>query len=386
MSKLRVLVAYGTRPEAIKLAPVIRECRRRHEDLDTLVCSTGQHRDLLAPLTEYFELDPDFDLQLMHRDQAPAQLAARCLADFDSLIDRHRPDCVVVQGDTTTVAAVAMAAFYRQVPLVHVEAGLRTHDLGSPWPEEFNRRVASLAAALHCAPTDGTAKNLLAEGIPPQRVHVTGNPGVDALRWTVDREQGCRAAAESLPQSVGRRIVLVTAHRRENFGQGLERICQGIAQLAGRFSDVDFVWPVHPNPNVHGMVHAILEHRDNVQLLEAVAYPHFVWLMHASSLVLSDSGGVQEEAPALGKRVLVLRDSTERTEGIEAGAVELVGTRIERIVERASHWLCAPRPAQDAAWKDLYGDGHAAERIVDLVTRSLHELVDHEHVVVGHAE
>jgi len=364
----RILLVCGTRPEAIKLAPVVLECRRR-ADLETLVCLTGQHRELLRQVTDYFGIAADVHLDVMAADRSLARLTANCLTAIDGVLGDLRPDCVVVQGDTTSAMAAALAAFYARIPCVHVEAGLRTGDLGSPFPEELNRRVAGLVATVHCAPTRRAADNLRAEGVPAERIHVTGNPVIDALCWTIARE---RAAAptwqDRYPLPDDRPVVLVTAHRRESFGAGLERIGRAVALLAGRFADVAFVFPVHPNPEVRATVTRLLGARTNVHLLEPLSYPAFTWMMDRCRLILTDSGGVQEEAPTLRKPVLVLRDVTERTEAVAAGAARLVGTRVDDIVAAATELLTDP-----AAYRGMqieanpYGDGHAAPRIVDLI-------------------
>jgi UDP-N-acetylglucosamine 2-epimerase (non-hydrolysing) len=275
---------------------------------------------------------------------------------------------MVVQGDTTTAMAAALAAFYERVPVVHVEAGLRTGNLLAPWPEELNRRIVTLAAAVHCAPTQRAADALAAEGVSPARIHVTGNTVVDALLYTVDRERSRSAhwQAKYAPLGDGP-LVLITGHRRENFGGGLERLCQAVRELARRFAAVQFLYPVHLNPNVQAPVRAALAGLPNVHLTPPAPYPEFVWLMDRASLILTDSGGIQEEAPSLGKHVLVLRDTTERPEALASGLVELVGTDAERIVERASRLLSRPDDAAQRSAANPYGDGHAAEHICRLI-------------------
>lgn len=369
-NKLRALVTFGTRPDAIKMAPVVRLCRQRSADIETIVCTTGQHREMLEPVMSYFGLAADRHLDLMRPDQALADLHARCLAGIDAALADYQPDCVVAQGDTTTLLATALAAFYRRVPLVHLEAGLRTGDLAAPWPEELNRRVATLAAALHCAPTRQAAQNLLAEGVPAERVHVTGNTVIDALFWTVDRERAAGAPWSQKYAFLGRRpMVLITGHRRENLGAGLARVCSAVAALAERFAGVEFVYPVHLNPRVEQTVRGMLSGRQNVHLGPPAPYPEFVWLMDRSTLILTDSGGVQEEAPSLGKPVLVTRDATERPEGLAAGAVTLVGTDAGRIVAEATRLLAQEHPlaVPPQPFESPYGDGRAAARIVDLL-------------------
>jgi UDP-N-acetylglucosamine 2-epimerase (non-hydrolysing) len=364
-------LTFGARPEAIKMAPVVRACLRRAEAIEPTVCVTGQHREMLAQVLDYFGIRPDVDLALMQPDQSLAALTARCLSGLDEALGRYKPDCVVAQGDTTTVLAAALAAFYRRIPFVHVEAGLRTDNLQSPWPEELNRRTASLAASLHFAPTRRAEARLLAEGVPSENVFVTGNTVIDALLWTVERERGKRDQWRQKHAALAdRRMVLVTGHRRESFGAGFEQICRGIVMLADRFPDVEFLYPVHLNPHVGTPVYRLLGGRRNVHLMGPVAYPEFVWLMDRSALILTDSGGVQEEAPSLGKPVLVMRDTTERPEAVEAGVAELVGADAERIVSRGAALLS--NPTEYAAHQvaiNPYGDGRAAERIVERILK-----------------
>jgi UDP-N-acetylglucosamine 2-epimerase (non-hydrolysing) len=369
MPKLRTLIVMGTRPEAIKLAPLVHACRRRSAQVEPMVCLTGQHRELLRPMVEYFELSRDIDLDLMLPDQSLAEFSARCLAELDAVLQEQQPDCVVVQGDTATASAAAMAAFYRQIPVVHVEAGLRTRDLQAPWPEEFNRRVITLAASLHCAPTRRAAENLLSEGVAEADVHITGNTVVDALHWTLDRERTRDADRLRRYDWLGDRpLVLVTAHRRESFGQGLEDVYGAIAELAARFPDTAFVVPVHLNPHVQSTAQRILTGRSNVHLLAPLPYPEFVWLLARCRLVLSDSGGVQEEAPSLGKPVVLMRETTERPEAVEAGAVIVAGRSTQRIVQIAERLLTDTafyRAHQTV--ENPYGDGKSAVRIVELM-------------------
>lgn len=369
MKPLRPLLVFGTRPEAIKMAPVVQACRARPNAIEPLVCVTGQHREMLAQVTGYFGIEHDIDLDLMRPNQSLAGLTARCIERIDEVLAERTPDCVVAQGDTTTVMCASLAAFYRRVPFVHVEAGLRTGDIWSPFPEELNRRVASLTTALHCAPTERSRQNLLREGIADSTIHVTGNTVIDALLWAAARERANGGRwAESYSWLGDRRMVLITGHRRENFGGGFENICRAIAELADRFPDVCFVYPVHLNPNVQEPVQRILSDRGNVHLLPPAPYPEFVWLMDRSTLILTDSGGVQEEAPSLKKPILVMRDSTERPEALDAGAVELVGTNTSRIVAAVSRLLSDPAEyARRQIELNPYGDGNAAERIVDLV-------------------
>lgn len=358
---MRPLLVIGTRPEAIKLAPVWAECCRRSGAIEPLVCLTGQHDELVRPVLEYFELQVGDRLDAMRPGQSLAALTARLLEGLDAVVAHRRPDCLVAQGDTTSVLAAGMVAFYRRLPFVHVEAGLRSGNLQSPWPEEFNRRIATLAATLHCAPTARAAENLISEGIDPATIHVTGNTVIDALLMTLDRE---RKRDDIWWQD--RRLVLITSHRRENIGDGLAGICRAVNTLVSTFPDVAWVWPLHANPQVKQQVERALSPQPNLYLRPAADYPEFVWLMDRSTLILTDSGGVQEEAPSLGKPVLVLRDTTERPEAIECGAAELVGTDSATIVERTCQLLM-----DDVAYRNMqtahnpYGDGRASRRIVD---------------------
>ena len=371
---LRPLLVFGTRPEAIKMAPVVKACQA-HPNVEPIVCLTGQHKEMLAQVTEYFAIDADMDLELMKPNQTLAGLTAGCVEGIDKIIVEREPHCVVAQGDTTTVMASSLAAFYRHVPMVHVEAGLRTGNLLSPWPEEMNRRITGLIAGLHCAPTQRSADNLLAEKVDPGTVHVTGNTVIDALLWAAERERAAEAPWSAKHAFLGDdRMVLITGHRRENFGGGFESICKAIAELAAKFTDHHFVYPVHLNPNVQEPVKRLLGDHSNVHLIPPAAYPEFVWLMDRSTLIISDSGGVQEEAPSLQKPVLVMRDTTERPEAMEAGACELVGTSAERIVQRATDLL-----TDETEYKkhqidvNPYGDGKASEKIVNLmVERNWH--------------
>jgi UDP-N-acetylglucosamine 2-epimerase (non-hydrolysing) len=363
---IRPLLVLGTRPEAIKMAPLVAGCRTS-AGIEPIVCFTGQHDEMLRQVTDYFQIEPDYDLKLFAPGQSLAQLTARSLVALDEVIQSSRPDCVVAQGDTTSVLSASIAAFYRQVPFVHVEAGLRTGDLAAPWPEEFNRRVASVTTTMHCAPTERAAANLRREGVPASQIRVTGNTVIDALLATASRERARHDHWNHKHAYLeGRRLVLITAHRRENHGAGLANVFQTIAALARRQADVVFVFPVHLNPHVQEAARRNLAGIANVHLLPPLAYPEFVWLMDRSTLIVSDSGGVQEEAPSLRRPVIALRDSTERIEAVEAGAVELVGCSPQRIEEAVIRLL-----TDDEAYRAMqidkspFGDGHAAERIVD---------------------
>ncbi len=368
MTVVRPLLVMGTRPEAIKLAPLLHACAAR-QDVRPILCSTGQHREMLAQVVDYFGMPIDIDLALMQQNQSLSGLTARCLESLDQTFVQQEPDCVVAQGDTVTVMAAALAAFFRRIPFVHVEAGLRTGNMYSPWPEELNRRVAGLVTAVHCAPTPRAAQNLLDEGVPAHQVLVTGNTVVDALLWAVRRERLRNHDWTAKHAGLGDRpMVLITGHRRESFGSGFSQICEAIRILAARFPHQEFVYPVHLNPNVQEPVHRLLGDLANVHLLRPVAYPEFVWLMDRCSLILTDSGGVQEEAPSLRKPVLVMRDTTERPEAVESGAAELVGTSVTTIVDRVSLLLTdRGEYARRQLNQNPYGDGHAAERIIEAI-------------------
>ena len=370
---MKVLVVFGTRPEAIKLAPVIRELARRAEesDLNTVVCVTGQHREMLDQVLGLFAIKADHDLDLMEDAQTPTRVASTVLSSIEPIMQRERPDWVVVQGDTTTVAAVSIAAFYARVKVAHVEAGLRTHNKKHPFPEEANRRIASVVADLHCAPTGLARDNLLREGVAAQSIVVTGNPVIDALYEIVDlpvptETQYLLANLSDENRATSPKVILVTAHRRENFGGPLENICLALRELARRYGRrVRIVYPVHLNPQVHGPVHRVLNGLANVDLVPPLDYLSLVQVMRRSFAVLTDSGGIQEEAPSLGKPVLVLREVTERPEAVEAGTVKMIGTDRDRIVAETASLLDDPgeyrRMAQSV---NPYGDGQASRRIV----------------------
>ena len=370
MGRMRVMVVYGTRPELIKMAPVVRELRRLPEHFVPIVCTTAQHRDMLDPLQEVFELRPDHDLDLMRADQGLNDLAARAFAALDAVLAGERPDLVLIQGDTTTAMSGALAAFHRRIPVGHVEAGLRTGDLRQPFPEEANRRVVDLVAELCFAPTRRAADALLAEGVPGTRVFVTGNTVVDALFAVRRRLESDAMLRQSVAVAFdfldpNRRLVLVTGHRRESFGRGFEEICAGLCRLAER-DDVEIVYPVHLNPSVQGPVRRFLGGLPNVHLVEPLDYVPFVYLMMRSHIILTDSGGIQEEAPSLGKPVLVMREVTERPEALAAGTVALVGADRKRIHDAVVELLRSPaRYAAFARAHNPYGDGLASLRIRD---------------------
>lgn len=363
--RTKVLCVVGTRPEAVKMAPVIHEFRRHRARADVRLCVTGQHRDLLDQVLRLFEIVPDHDLDIMRPDQSLTEVTTAVMTRLDAVIAADRPDWLVVQGDTTTAMAAALAAFHRRVPIAHVEAGLRSGDLGHPFPEEANRRIVDGLAALHFAPTEGARHNLLREGVDPETVLVTGNTVIDALDWVSGRS--APADVEALAAAEGRRrLVLVTAHRRESFGPRLEDICLALHDLATRYGDsVRIICLVHPNPSAHEPMHRILVDLPNVVLAPPLDYLRFVHLMKRAYLVLTDSGGIQEEAPGLGIPVLVLREVTERPEAVQAGTARLVGTSRQRVVCTAARLLDDPTEwARMAHVAHPFGDGHAADRIV----------------------
>ena len=362
---LKVLTVFGTRPEAVKLGPVIRELERHPSRIHSRVCVTAQHRDMLDQVLPIFAIRPDYDLDVMQDNQTPTQVASTVLARLEPVLQQERPDWLLVQGDTTTVAAAALAGFYARAQVGHVEAGLRTGDRWQPFPEEINRRVAGAIAERHFAPTRRARDNLLRENVPSDRIVVTGNPGIDALRWITAQPETAEVR-ELLLDAPEARTILVTAHRRENFGEPLRNICLALRDLVERYAgSVRVVYPVHRNPNVWGPAHELLGDVPHVTLRPPLDYLPNVQLMKRSYLVITDSGGIQEEATGLGIPALVLREVTERPEGVETGALRIVGTERERIVAEAARLLddraeyermaCAENP---------FGDGHAAERIV----------------------
>ena len=366
----RILVSFGTRPEAIKMFPVV-HALRRVGGLDVRIAVTAQHRALLDQVMQIAGLEADIDLDLMQAGQSLDALSARIITRMGAALDEWQPDRVLVHGDTLTTMMVTLAAYFRRIPVGHVEAGLRSGDIYSPWPEEVNRKVAGAVADLHFAPTETSAAALRAENVPDTAVHVTGNTVIDALLATRQRLQDDPALASGLDGAAqrfaGKRIVAVTAHRRENFGKGMQDIAKALASLAGR-DDVGILFPVHPNPNVRPVMEEHLGTLPNVALVEPLDYPHFVRLMDMAEFVLTDSGGVQEEAPSLGKPILVMRDTTERPEGVEAGTAKLVGTDTRLILETA-HRLLDDRAFYNsmATRRNPYGDGKAGDRIAEIV-------------------
>src|SRR6185312_1304261 len=361
-----VLLVLGTRPEAIKLAPLIRCLRSRPGDFRTVVCATAQHRSMLDQVLEIFQIRADHDLDLMLPGQTLFQSTSRILAGLEGVFDAVNPGIVVVQGDTTTTLCGALAGFYRNVPVAHVEAGLRTGDIRQPFPEEINRVLASRMTALHFAATPWAAENLRNEGIAGNTIFVTGNTGIDAVLYVRDElEKGRLTAPVSPPLDATHRPIVVTAHRRESFGPGFDRICKALVMLAAR-EDVQIVYPVHPNPNVRAAVDRLLRGRANILLLDPLDYLSFIDLMRKAAILITDSGGIQEEGPSLGKPVLVLREKTERPEAVTAGTVRLVGTDEAAIVREASKLLDDPNTYNAMARRhNPYGDGHASARIAD---------------------
>lgn len=357
----RVLSVFGTRPEAIKMAPVVRALAAA-EDIEGRVCVTAQHREMLDQVLALFDIVPDYDLNLMRPGQGLEDITAGVLQALSPVLDDFQPQLVLVHGDTTTTLAASLAAYYKKIPVGHVEAGLRTGNIWSPWPEEINRKVAGAITRLHFAPTDQSKANLLAEGVPAKHIMVTGNTVIDALLDVVEMLGDNEAGQFDLDPS--KRLILVTGHRRESFGDGFQRICEALATLAAR-PDVEIVYPVHLNPNVKGPVEEKLSGFANVHLIAPQDYLPFVYLMSRADVILTDSGGVQEEAPSLGKPVLVMRETTERPEAVEAGTVKLVGTDASLIVSEVSR-LLDDRAAYEAMSfaHNPYGDGHAVDRIL----------------------
>lgn len=360
----KILIVFGTRPEAIKMAPLVKELASRPADFDTRVCVTGQHREMLDQVLRVFGIQPDYDLDIMQPDQDLYDISARILLGMRDVLRQVRPDMVLVHGDTSTSTFAALAAFYQQIAVGHVEAGLRTGNIYSPWPEEMNRQLNSRLCTLHFAPTERARQNLLREGVAAEHIAVTGNTVIDALHWVA---ASGKAAAPRFGRDERRRMVLITGHRRENFGDGMRHICQAINRLADRFPEVDFVYPIHLNPNIRRAVHEVLDGRQrNIYLLEPLSYLEFVAMMQQCTLVLTDSGGLQEEAPAFGKPVLVMRDTTERPEAIEAGTARLVGTdsttietAVADLLTHADHYQAMSKA------QNPFGDGHAARRIAE---------------------
>lgn len=376
---MKVLTVFGTRPEAIKMAPLV-QALSQDPAFESRLCVTAQHREMLDQVLRLFKLEPDYDLNIMRPEQGLTEITCRILEGMKTVLLDFKPDIVLVHGDTTTTLAASLAAFYQQIPVGHVEAGLRTGDLASPWPEEGNRKLTGHLARLHFTPTTQSRQNLLQENLPDSRIIVTGNTVIDALLWVRDRvlddsNLNAQLAARYPFLDPDKKLVLVTGHRRESFGGGFERICSALAQIARQHPDAQIVYPVHLNPNVSEPVNRILSGIENIILIEPQEYLPFVWLMNRAWLILTDSGGIQEEAPSLGKPVLVMRDTTERPEAVDAGTVKLVGTDIARIVASVSELL-----SDDKAWQAMshahnpYGDGKACGRILQALKDNRAEL------------
>ena len=365
----KILIVFGTRPEAIKMAPVVKELASRPNEFETKVCVTGQHREMLDQMLEVFDIHPDYDLNIMQPGQDLYDVSSRILLGMRDILTKEHPDLVLVHGDTSTSTFAALAAFYQHIPVGHVEAGLRTGNIYSPWPEEMNRQLNGRLCTWHFAPTDTARHNLLKENVDDAHIVVTGNTVIDALHWVV---ASSKTAAPQFGRDESRRMVLITGHRRENFGDGMKHICQAINALAEQFKDVDFVYPIHLNPNIRRPVQEIIDgSKSNVYLLEPLSYLEFVAMMQQSTLILTDSGGIQEEAPAFGKPVLVMRDTTERPEAIEAGTARLVGTDRNTIEENVVRLLNEPKEYDTMAHAaNPFGDGHAARRIADFILKN----------------
>ena len=377
----KIMLVFGTRPEAIKMAPLVKEFQKHSDKFQTIVCVTGQHREMLDQVLHIFEIVPDYDLNIMKQGQDLYDVTARVLLGMRDVLKEAQPDVVLVHGDTTTSTAAALASFYQQIPVGHVEAGLRTHNIYSPWPEEMNRQLTGRIATYHFAPTPLSRKNLLTEGISESRITVTGNTVIDALYMVVDKikkDKVLDAALEKVLKesgydvnrlSGGKKLVLITGHRRENFGDGFISMCKAIKALKEKYQDIDFVYPMHLNPNVRKPIHEVFGENlfglGNMFFIEPLEYLSFVYLMEKSTIVLTDSGGIQEEAPGLGKPVLVMRDTTERPEALEAGTVKLVGTDYDKIVGEVSA-LIEDETYYEKMSKAVnpYGDGKACERII----------------------
>ena len=378
----KVMLVFGTRPEAIKMAPLVKEFQKQKERIETVVCVTGQHREMLDQVLEIFDIKPDYDLNIMKQGQDLYDVTARVLTGMREVLKEVKPDVVLVHGDTTTSTAAALATFYQQIPVGHVEAGLRTHNIYSPWPEEMNRLLTGRLATYHFSPTPLSRNNLIKESIDDRNIIVTGNTVIDALYWVVDKIKNNKELNNELENVLskagydvnrlnnGKKLVLITGHRRENFGDGFINMCTAIKDLMVKYPDVDFVYPMHLNPNVRKPIHEVfgenLSGLKNMFFIEPLEYLSFVYLMEKSSIVLTDSGGIQEEAPGLGKPVLVMRNTTERPEALNAGTVKLVGTDYNKIVNEVSS-LIDDKAAYEKMSKAVnpYGDGLACHRIVE---------------------
>ena len=366
--KIKVMTVFGTRPEAIKMAPIVLELRKHPEEIQPVVAVTAQHREMLDQVLHLFHIEPDYDLNLMAKGQTLFDITTRAMNGLDGVLTKEQPDLVLVHGDTTTTFAGALAAYYHQTAVGHVEAGLRTHNKYSPFPEEMNRKLTGCIADLNFAPTETSEKNLLQENVKPESIFVTGNTVIDALHHTVREDFGFGDELLDGVDFKNHRIILVTTHRRENLGEPMRHVYQALKQLTQEIDDVEIVFPVHKNPKVREVVNQELGGLSKVHLIEPLDYEPFANLMHRASLILTDSGGVQEEAPALGKPVLVLRDTTERPEAVEAGTVKLIGTDEERVYAEAKRLLTDEKEySRMAESVNPYGDGRAAQRIIQAI-------------------
>lgn len=376
MQKIKILSVFGTRPEAIKMAPVVEQLKHDHR-FESKVCVTGQHRQMLDQVLNLFEIVPDFDLNIMKAGQDLTDVTTAILTGLREVFAQFNPDYVLVHGDTATTLSTTIASYYQQIKVGHVEAGLRTGNIYSPWPEEGNRKITGALASLHFAPTDTSANNLLRENVSQDAIIITGNTVIDALFMVKQKIADNERLAQQIASGFefidpARKIVLITGHRRESFGGGFERICNAILKLSNQFPDVDFVYPVHMNPNVRSIVNATLTHQDNVYLIEPLEYLPFIHLMDSSYIILTDSGGIQEEAPSLGKPVLVMRDTTERPEAVTAGTVKLVGTDEKKIFDEVSSLLTDINEYNKMSFAhNPYGDGKASARIADAIVASV---------------
>lgn len=366
------LIVFGTRPEAIKMAPLVKEFEK-HEGFETKVCVTAQHREMLDQVLEFFDITPEYDLDLMKPGQNLYGLTADIITGLKPVLEEYQPDYIYVHGDTTTTMAASIAGFYSGAKVVHVEAGLRTHNKRSPFPEEANRQITGRIADIHLAPTEASKDNLLKENIDATTVTITGNTVIDALLYSSEKVKDYNnEEIESLKMQIdaGKRLILVTGHRRENHGDGFIRICEALKEIAEKNPDVQIIYPVHLNPKVKGPVHEILEKVSNIDLIAPLSYPSFVWLMNQAYMIITDSGGVQEEAPSLGKPVLVMRDTTERPEAVDAGTVILVGTDKQKIITEAQALLDDKDKYKEmSSLHNPYGDGKACERIVEFIKK-----------------
>jgi UDP-N-acetylglucosamine 2-epimerase (non-hydrolysing) len=397
MQKKKVLIVFGTRPEAIKMAPLVIEFKRRSDHFDTVVCVTAQHREMLDQVLALFNIRPDHDLNIMRSGQDLYDVTSRVMLGMRSVLNKTKPNLILVHGDTTTSTAAALSAFYQQIPVGHVEAGLRTNNIYSPWPEEMNRQLTSRLASYHFSPTEQSKKNLLKEGIESSKVFITGNTVIDALHWVLKKSDNTYKLKEKVlaiirNEGIGidtyndwlvknRKLVLVTGHRRENFGQGFLNICNAIKELSVIFPEIDFVYPMHLNPNVRNSIKTVFgqlnenenivrKENSNVYFLEPLDYLPFIHLMNASHLILTDSGGIQEEAPSLGKPVLVMRETTERPEALKSGTVKLVGTDKQKIINEMSRLIQDEKYYKKISMAvNPYGDGRAAEYIVNIIRK-----------------